>query len=244
MGKSDLGEQDPRKWEVSRRRFLRNASAAAVSIPLLGGIVESLSEVPADASTRDRQNLTKSNDILAQGAVFAAHPTYTFNFVNHVTTNPFSCPLSTVPQMPVPCSGASTNGPGRATSDVAQMVTAMNTATAARVSGISVPVIDPTAFIKPTNSALDAGIPVLAYNANPPASTASQNHQLCYIGQDLFQAGVEAGKRILPFVSKGDLVAGLIATPGSLNIQPRIDGASSVLKPAGSTSSSRPRERC
>ena len=113
------------------------------------------------------------------------------------------------------------------------MVTAMNTATAANVNGISVPVIDPTAFIKPTNSALDAGIPVLAYNANPPASTASQNHQQCYIGQDLFQAGVEAGNRILPFVSKGDLVAGLIATPGSLNIQPRIDGASSVLKPAG-----------
>ena len=151
MGKSDLGEQDPRKWEVSRRRFLRNASAAAVSIPLLGGIVESLSEVSADASTRDRQNLTKRNDVLAQGAVFAAHPTYTFNFVNHVTTNPFFVPTQYGAADACALFGCKYQWTGSSTSDVAQMVTAMNTATAAGVNGISVPVIDPTAFIKPTN---------------------------------------------------------------------------------------------
>ena len=226
-------EVDPRRWEGSRRRFLRNAGAAALSIPMLGGLVETLSEVPADASTRDKARLTKTNDILAQGSVFAAHPTYTFNFVNHVTTNPFFVPTQYGAADACALFGCKYEWTGSSTSDVAQMVTAMDTATAAGVSGISVPVIDPTAFIKPTNAALDAGIPVLAYNANPPASTASQNHQLCYVGQDLFQAGVEAGNRILPLVSKGDLVAGLIATPGSLNIQPRIDGASSVLKPAG-----------
>ena len=125
------------------------------------------------------------------------------------------------------------------------MVTAMNTATAAHVGGHFGPGDRPRPRSSTRPIRLSTPVfPVLAYNANPPASTASQNHQLCYIGQDLFQAGVEAGNRILPFVSKGDLVAGLIATPGSLNIQPRIDGASLVLKPPGSISSSKARERC
>src|SRR6478609_1998031 len=51
--------------------------------------------------------------------------------------------------------------------------------------------------------------------------------------QDLFQAGVAVGKRILTYVQKGDLVGGMISVPGSLNEQPRMDGAASVLKPAG-----------
>jgi len=46
-------------------------------------------------------------------------------------------------------------------------------------------------------------------------------------------AGVLAGNKILQLVSKGDLVGGMIATPGTANIQPRMDGAKSVLKPAG-----------
>src|SRR5271155_3599663 len=132
-------EVDPRRWEGSRRRFLRNAGAAALSIPMLGGLVETLSEVPADASTRDKARLTKTNDILAQGSVFAAHPTYTFNFVNHVTTNPFFVPTQYGAADACALFGCKYEWTGSSTSDVAQMVTAMDTATAARVSGISVP---------------------------------------------------------------------------------------------------------
>ncbi len=233
MTEHNGNEADPRKWELSRRRFLRNAGMAAASIPILGGIAEVLSEVPADASVRDRMRITRRNEILEQANPFPKHPTYVFNFVNHVTTNPFFVPTQYGAADACTLLGCKYQWTGSETSDVAQMVAAMDAAIAAKVNGISVPVIDPTAFIAPTDRALDAGIPVLAYNANPPASTASQNHQLAYIGQDLFQAGVEAGKRILNYVRKGDLVAGLIATPGSLNIQPRIDGARSVLKPAG-----------
>jgi simple sugar transport system substrate-binding protein len=234
MPKHEKGEpQDLQPWQVSRRRFLRNTGLAAATIPLLGGLTEVLSQVPADASVRDAVRITKANDLLAEGAVFASHPTYTFNFVNHVTTNPFFVPTQYGAADACALLGCKYQWTGSTNSIVGDMVSAMNTAIAGRVSGISVPVIDPTAFIKPTDAAIDADIPVLSYNANPPASTASDNHQLCYIGQDLFQAGVEAGQRILPYVKKGDLVGGMIATPGSLNIQPRIDGAKSVLKPAG-----------
>jgi simple sugar transport system substrate-binding protein len=106
------------------------------------------------------------------------------------------------------------------------MVDAMNTAISGKADGIAVAIIDPTAFNEPVQRALAAGIPVVAYNADAPAS--SKNARLAYIGQDLFQSGVEVGKRIASLVPSGD-IAGFIATPGSLNIQPRIDGIKSVL---------------
>ena len=228
-------EVPPERFEVSRRRFLRNAGAVAASVPFAGFLTETLMDMPANASTRERVaagRRASRNSVFEN--VFASHPSYRFTFVNHVTTNPFFTPTRYGAQDA--CSllgGCSYSWQGSQTSDVGQMVSAFNAAIAARVSGIATTVIDKSAFIAPTNHALSSGIAVVAYNASAPTSTAAQNHQLAYVGQDLFQAGVQAGKKILQKVKKGDLVAGLIATPGSLNIQPRIDGASSVLKPAG-----------
>lgn len=233
MSKFEPREVDPRRWELSRRRFIRNAGIAAASIPMLGGLFEAVTELPSGATTKDKVAAGRRADALQGSDPFAAHPNYLFNFVNHVTTNPFFVPTQYGAADACNLLGCRYQWTGSATSVVSQMVTAMDVAISERVAGISVPVIDKSAFIAPTNRALEAGIPVLAYNANPPAATAAQNHQLAYIGQDLFQAGVQAGQRILSFVHRGDLVAGLIATPGSLNIQPRIDGAASVLKPAG-----------
>ena len=72
-----------------------------------------------------------------------------------------------------------------------------------------------------------ADIPVVGYNAD-----AAGNNRLAYIGQDLFVSGQEMGKRIVDLVPSGD-VALFIATPGSLNIQPRIDGAIDSIKKSG-----------
>ena len=83
--------------------------------------------------------------------------------------------------------------------------------------------IDPKAFTGPTATALKKGIPVLSYNADEP------NGRLAYIGQDLFVSGQQMGAKIKALVPSGN-VALFIATPGSANIQPRIDGAISVLK--------------
>jgi simple sugar transport system substrate-binding protein len=65
---------------------------------------------------------------------------------------------------------------------------------------------------------------VLAYNAD-----AAGNPRLAYIGQDLFVSGQQMGAHIAALVPSGD-VALFIATPGALNIQPRIDGAKAALK--------------
>ncbi len=103
------------------------------------------------------------------------------------------------------------------------MVDAINTAVASGgADGIAVSLIDLHAFNAPVEAALKAGIPVVSYNADAPRP----NERLAYIGQDLKLAGEKMGKRIVEAVKEGD-VALFIATPGSANLQPRIEGAES-----------------
>ena len=107
------------------------------------------------------------------------------------------------------------------------MVTAMNTAISSGADGIAVALIDLKAFNKPTEEALAKGIPVVAYNADAPT-----NKRLSYIGQDLKLAGELMGARIVKEVGSGD-VALFIATPGSANLQPRIEGAEKAISASG-----------
>ena len=107
------------------------------------------------------------------------------------------------------------------------MVNSMNAAIAAKVDGIAVCLVDPVAFKRPIERAMEAGIPVFAYNADVP-----QAGRLAYIGQDLYAAGVKMGERIVSLVDSGKVVL-FIATPGQLNIQPRIDGAQAAIKKSG-----------
>ena len=95
------------------------------------------------------------------------------------------------------------------------MVNALNTAVSADVDGIAVCLVDQTAFNEPVEKALQAGIPVVSYNAD-----SKGNKRLCYIGQDLFLSGKGLGQRIIELVPEGEVV-GFIATPGQLNIQPQ-----------------------
>ena len=94
--------------------------------------------------------------------------------------------------------------------------------------GIAVSVIDRRAFNKPTAEALRRGIPVVSYNADGGLG----NKRLAYVGQDLYQSGLKFGARIVELVRDGDVFL-FIATPGQLNIQPRIDGALDAIKDSG-----------
>jgi simple sugar transport system substrate-binding protein len=110
------------------------------------------------------------------------------------------------------------------------MVDAMNTAVSGNADGIAISVVDPQAFNDPIQEALDNDIPVIAYNAN--GEGPGTNPSLAYVGQDLFGSGQEMGQRIVDLVGEG-LVALFIATPGQLNIQPRIDGARQAIESSG-----------
>jgi simple sugar transport system substrate-binding protein len=204
---------------VSRRRFVRNALAAGVGVPTIAAVL--------DACT----SRSKSSGSSSGSGPWGSHPTYKFTLVNHVTTNSFFTPTRYGAQDACTLLGCSYDWTGSQNSITKEMVQAMGTAIDRGVNGIGVPVIDQTAFDDPTEKALSKGIPVVAYNAPPP--TGSKTAVMGYIGQDIYQAGVEAGNRILKLVKKGDTVACMIATPGTGNIQPRADGAKSVLEPAG-----------
>ena len=68
---------------------------------------------------------------------------------------------------------------------------------------------------------------MFSYNAD-----AKGNDRLAYIGQDLYASGQALGRRIVELVGEGPVV-GFIATPGQLNIQPRLDGAKEAIKASG-----------
>jgi simple sugar transport system substrate-binding protein len=53
------------------------------------------------------------------------------------------------------------------------------------------------------------------------------------VGQALYTSGQEVGKRLASAMPAGGTAVGIIAQPGSLNIQPRLDGANAALKAAG-----------
>jgi len=217
MAEAERPQIDPVRREMSRRRMLRNAGALGIGMPALATLLDACSGGGGGGSS--------------SGGPYPSHPKYKFTLVNHVTTNSFFTPTRYGAQDACAILGCSYSWTGSANSIVSEMVNAMNSAITAQADGIAVPVIDKTAFTGPTQKALSSGIPVLSYNANPPAGSTTP--VMSYIGQDLTLAGVEAGKRILQDVKAGDTVACMIATPGTGNIQPRADGAKSVLQKAG-----------
>jgi simple sugar transport system substrate-binding protein len=101
-----------------------------------------------------------------------------------VTTNPFFVPTQYGIQDACSLLGCDFQWTGSANADVAEMVNALNAALAAKASAIAVPSVDPHAFDAPVERALNAGIPVFAYNADAPAN--GDNKRLAYIGQDLY----------------------------------------------------------
>jgi simple sugar transport system substrate-binding protein len=210
---------------LARRRLLSGAglvSASAAAAALLSACSGSSGNKPAASGG-------------ASGAAgagdFPATPKWRFVFINHVTTNPFFTPTQYGAQDACALLGTDFQWTGSKDSIVAEMVTATNSAISAKADGLAVAVVDKSAFRDPVNKALDAGIPVVSYNADG-ARDDKGTSRLAYIGQGLYESGYALGQRALQQVTSGNVV-GFIATPGALNIQPRIDGAAQAFKDSG-----------
>lgn len=200
---------------VSRRGLL--AAGGAAGVGLLASSCRGTSQEDGNGSAGSVGN-------------FPDTPEYNFVFVNHVTTNPFFTATRYGIEDASAVLGTKFQWTGSKDSIVSEMVNAMNTAISGNADGIALSIVDPTAFNDPINKALDQGIPVLAYNAN--GASGKPNPAMAYIGQELYQSGVQMGQRVVELVGSGP-VALLIATPGQLNIQPRIDGAKEGIKQSG-----------
>jgi simple sugar transport system substrate-binding protein len=196
-----------------RRAFLRRTAITGAAV---GGASSLLAACGSSASSSGGSE-----------EVFGKHPKYKFVVVNHVTTNPFFVPTQYGIADACKLLGCSYTWTGSESSNVNQMINALNSAVSSGADGIAVALIDLHAFNAPVEAALKAGIPVVAYNADAPT-----NKRLSYIWQDLHLAGEKMGQRIVAAVKSGD-VALFIATPGSANLQPRIEGAEAAIKASG-----------
>ena len=205
----------------TRRRLLAgtglmSASAAAAAL---------LTACGSSSTTASAAKATAGN--------FPKTPAWKFAFVNHVTTNPFFVPTQYGLQDAAALLGLpKPSWTGSQNSNVPQMVSATNAAISAKASGIAVAVISATAFTTPVANAMHDGIPVVSYNADGNTGDPGTN-RLAYIGQDLFVSGQALGQKIAASMPNGGDAVGFIATPGTANIQPRIDGAKAAIKASG-----------
>jgi simple sugar transport system substrate-binding protein len=212
----------------SRRRLLEGAglfSATAAASALIAACTSSSTSSAASKSTSSAAKSLAGN--------FPSTPAWQIWFVNHATTNAFFTPTqygmndaAALLGLPNP------KWTGSPSSDTGVMVSDIQNAISAGAAGIAVAVISNTAFTAPIASAMSAGIPVLSYNAdgiyvNGVPSIGS--NRLAYVGQALYLSGQAMGNQIKALVPGGGDIVAFIATPGTGNIQPRIDGAKSVL---------------
>ena len=210
----------------ARRKLLKGA-----------GLFSATAAASALISACSSSSTSSAGSAKAVAGNFPSTPKWQFWFVNHVTTNQFFTPTqygmadaAALVGLPTPKWG------GSETSTVSQMTTYISTAVSAKADGIAVAVIDPNAFKGPIENAMNAGIPVLSYNADGSFQNGQAvigSNRLAYVGQALYISGQQMGEKILSLVPGGGDIAIFIATPGSGNIQPRYDGAAAVLKAKG-----------
>jgi simple sugar transport system substrate-binding protein len=207
----------------SRRRLLEGAglfSATAAASALIAACSSS------STSTAQQTQAAAGN--------FPSTPKWKFTFICHVTDNSFFTPTQYGMADAAALLGIPTpawTGALSTQSTVPTMLQAFNAAVTANSPGIATTVVSATSFVSPINQALSQGIPVVTYNAN--GASDNPTNGLAYVGQELLVSGQEVGKRLASLMKSGDTAVGFIAQPGSLNIQPRMDGAAQALKAAG-----------
>jgi simple sugar transport system substrate-binding protein len=186
----------------------------------------------ACSSTSSSGSSTSTAGAAAAGN-FPSTPPWKFTFVNHVTTNPFFVPTQYGLQDAAALLGLPKPAwTGSDKANVPDMVSATNSAVTSKANGIAIAVVSSTAFTTPVKNAMNDGIPVVSYNADGNVGDPGTN-RLAYIGQDLFLSGQALGQRIVAGMPSGGDAVGFIATPGTANIQPRIDGAKQAIKSSG-----------
>jgi simple sugar transport system substrate-binding protein len=211
----------------SRRNLLSGAglvSASAAAAALLTACESSSSTTGAAAKST--------------AGDFPSTPAWQFWFVSPAYSHPFFVPIqygfqdaAALLHIPVPKWGGSAD-----TRSVPEMVGFLDSAIAAKANGIAITVISSTGFTAQVARAMNAGIPVVTYTADGTVTRgvpAIGTNRLCYVGQPYYASGIAMGNRIKSLITTpGDVVI-FIAAAGTGNLQPRYDGAASVLKPAG-----------
>ena len=146
-----------------------------------------------------------------------------------MTTNPFFVPTQYGAADAASLVNVKYTWGGSTKADVGEMINAFNAAISAKADGIAVCVVDKGAFEAPIKRALegDPGARLQRRRSAGRRESADGVHR-----PGALRVGLLHGPADRELVPKGD-VALFIATPGALNIQPRIDGAMAAIKQSG-----------
>ena len=114
--------------------------------------------------------------------------------------------------------------------DLEKTAALIDQAVAAQPDGLAVTVTDPKLFKDPIMRALDAGIPVVGYNAGAGPEKDGIPY-LTYIGQDEYQGGYQGGKRLIAAGAKKGVC--INHQVGHAGLDARCNGFIDAFKEAG-----------
>jgi ribose transport system substrate-binding protein len=108
---------------------------------------------------------------------------------------------------------------GSVSSDAVEQVQVIEDVIARKVDAIAVSCNDPIACIDPINKAVEAGIPVMTWDADSP-----QSQRFTYLGIDNYRAGQAAADLLVQAMDQQGEVAILTGVPGAHNLEERVQG--------------------
>jgi ribose transport system substrate-binding protein len=108
---------------------------------------------------------------------------------------------------------------GSVDSDGAEQARVIDDTVAKGVNGIAISCDDPTACIDPINRAVNAGIPVMTWDADSPLSK-----RFTFMGLDNIKAGHAGASMLVQAMGTQGKVAILTGVPGADNLEERIRG--------------------
>ena len=154
-------------------------------------------------------------------------PKYRFAVITHSTAVRFFVPVRKGVEDAGQLVGADVTYTGPPDFNILKQIDFIKSAVAQNVDGIATTMPDPTAFNDVVKEAMDHGIPVIAVNADAPASG-----RLAYVGQNSYEAGVSMGEEILK-VLRGGHVLLCVRVAGMANMEARIKGVEDALDRRG-----------
>ncbi|MFO1499334.1 MAG: substrate-binding domain-containing protein, partial [Verrucomicrobiota bacterium] len=164
-------------------------------------------------------------DLAPSGHTAAATKPYRFVVVSHATAVPFFVPVRKGVEEAGKLLGVDASFTGPADFNVARQVETIKAAIASGVDGIGTTMPDPEAFNDVVGEAISKGIPVIALNADAPAS-----RRLAYIGQGNYEAGRSMGREVVKLLPEGGHVLLCTHTAGAFNLEERLRGIKEVLQ--------------
>jgi simple sugar transport system substrate-binding protein len=148
--------------------------------------------------------------------------------ISHATAVPFFVPVRKGVEEAAKLLGVDASFTGPPGFDVSRQVEFIQAAIAGGADGIGTTMPNPDAFNDVVAEARARGIPVVALNADAPASG-----RLAYIGQGNFEAGQSMGREIRKLLPDGGRVLLCTHMAGAFNLEERLRGVQSVLGETG-----------